>query len=285
MAYGDYYSGRDFEYPYWHYFSMATAIISTYTPDGFVIGADGRTCRDTDLSVVSDTTQKIFRVEDRAGILACSMAGTIGLTPEASDEVVLDLYKEAVKITDSLAKRQSKNLYGYAVRLSKSLNDALAAVKSSGALPKYPIDENQQEGEAGQTIARVLLDGYYHGKPARARIRLSHTDQKLDDAQIYRYDCPVPVMSTATHGSLIIAKLLFDKEAVDERFAAYRVADPTNMDSVVLRSKNFILAHSDPAALLIGEKMVRCVGGHIHIATVTPEDGFRWVPGYEPITS
>src|SRR4051794_36373487 len=114
---------------------MSTAIISTYTPDGFVIAADGRTCRDDDLSIVSDTTQKIFPAQDRAGVVACSMAGTVGLTANGSDEVVIDLYQETVMITASLADRESKNLYGYAVRLSKALNAALATVKSNGSLP------------------------------------------------------------------------------------------------------------------------------------------------------
>jgi hypothetical protein len=202
---------------------MATAIIRTYTPDGFVIAADGRTCRDEDFSVVSDTTQKVFRIEDRAGIVACSMAGTVGLTANGGDGIVLDLYEEAVKIAGHLVNRQSKNLYGYAARLSKLLSDSLEGVKSSGALPLYPMGGNQEDGETGQTILRVFLDGYYHGKPSRACIRLSHTDQKLDNAQIYRFDCPVPTGSMAAHGSHIIAKALFDTDTKDERFAAYRV--------------------------------------------------------------
>ena len=283
MAYGDFYDGYPFDYPHWQCVPMGTAIIRTYTPDGFVIAADGRSCTDEDFSVISDTTQKIFRIEDRAGILACSMAGTTGLTAKGSDEIILDLYEEAIKIAGGLATRQSTNLYGYAVHLSKLLNHALESVKSSKALPLYPIGGTQQDSETGQTILRIFLDGYYHGKPSRASIRLSHTDQKLDDARIYKFECPVPVMSMAAHGSQIIAKSVFDPDTTDERFAAYRVRDPTNIGSVVLRSKNFILAHSDPEAMLIGENMVRCVGGHIHIAAVTPREGFQWLPGHEPV--
>jgi hypothetical protein len=262
---------------------MATAIISTYTPDGFLIAADGRVCNDEDLSVVSDTTQKIFRIDDRAGVMACSMAGTVGLTSGDSDQIVLDLQAEAVTIATSVANRQSKSLYGYAVRLSKLVNDALEKVKSSGVLSQYPTGGNQQQGETGHTIARLLLDGYYHRLPARVRIRFSHVNQKLSQPQVYHYNCPVPAGSMTSHGSQIIARLLFDSK--DERFLAYRVKDPNNTGSVILQSRLFIAAHSDPQALLLDERTCRCVGGHVHIASITPSDGFQWVAGYEPLVA
>jgi hypothetical protein len=44
----------------------------------------------------------------------------------------------------------------------------------------------------------------------------------------------------------------------------------------------YIAACSDPIALELDE-FCHTIGGHIHVATVTPDHGFRWVPGLGPI--
>lgn len=42
------------------------------------------------------------------------------------------------------------------------------------------------------------------------------------------------------------------------------------------RSHTLIVAHTDPEAISI-DPLCRTVGGHIHIATITQLEGFRWV--------
>jgi hypothetical protein len=47
--------------------------------------------------------------------------------------------------------------------------------------------------------------------------------------------------------------------------------------------RNDILAHYNPEALAIDEPSCRGVGGRVQIGTVTFGEGFRWVPGFEPL--
>jgi hypothetical protein len=41
--------------------------------------------------------------------------------------------------------------------------------------------------------------------------------------------------------------------------------------------RGYIEACSSPLALELDEAICKGIGGHIHVATITPSDGFRWV--------
>jgi hypothetical protein len=45
----------------------------------------------------------------------------------------------------------------------------------------------------------------------------------------------------------------------------------------------YIKACSGPEALAMDPKPCAGIGGRVHIATITPKDGFQWVPGFEPV--
>jgi hypothetical protein len=45
---------------------------------------------------------------------------------------------------------------------------------------------------------------------------------------------------------------------------------------------SYIQASADPEAAKVDE-YANAIGGHIHMATITPTEGFQWVPGFEPI--
>lgn len=272
-------------FPSWVCTPMATAIFSTFTPDGFVIAADGRASRSRDNSIASDTEQKIFELRDQAGVVACSFKGAVVLTPtEDCDEIALDLRTECIEVAASVAGRSSRNLYGYATRLSIAVNASIEAAQTSGAIEK--LDSSAVPaiaGQIGDTIAYFLLDGYYHGRACRAHIRFSHSDQRLNDPTI-----ETPPADIEYHfGSPVVNKLLFETD--DKRFAPYRVPEPTNMQEMILRAKGFIDAHSNAPGILRPEewseldKMIcNGIGGRIHMAIVDP-NGFRWVDGFGPV--
>lgn len=263
---------------------MATAIFSTFTPDGFLVAADGRTSRSRDHSIESDIQQKIFELRDQAGVLACSFKGAVVLSPtEDSDEVALDLRTECIEAAAKLAGRTSKDLYGYAVRLSKAVNAKIEAAKVSGAIEKLDFSPVQAPGQIGDTIVHFLIAGYYHGRACRAHIRFSHTDQKLNEPTI---ETP-PTDIEYSSGSPVIRKLLFETD--DERFSAYRVKEPTNMQQMILCAKGFIDAHSNAPNILQAEEwselektICKGIGGRIHMAIVDP-NGFRWIEGFGPV--
>lgn len=271
-------------HPSWVCTPMATAIFSTFTPAGFLVAADGRACRSRDHSIQSDIQQKIFELRDQAGVLACSFKGTVGLSPtEDSDEVALDFRFECMGAAKELADRHSKDLYGYAVRLSQAVNAKIEAAIASGAIEKLDASPVQTPGQISDTIVHFVLAGYYHGIASRAHIRFSHSDQKLNVPTI---ETP-PTNIEYSSGSPVVRKLLFETD--DERFSAHRVKEPTNMQQMVLRAKGFIDAHSNAPSILQDEEwselertICKGVGGHIHMATVDP-NGFRWIEGFGPV--
>lgn len=265
--------------------SMPTAIVRTYTNEGFVIAADGRKTKTQDGSVVvvSDATQKIFPVVGQAQSLAYAIAGTVQFTPKDSDEIVFDLIAEISNASQEFASRRSRNLAGYSTRLCRAVNARLAHVQKTGKPFRYPEDAVPLPGEHGRTIAHVFLEGYSGAAPARVRARFCHEDQKLLEPEIITGElaagCPM------VYGPGDVTNLLFKTE--DPRFAVYRRKtllrrDMTMSESIEI-AKSYIGACCDPEALKIDEKACSGIGGRIHIATITAKNGFQWVEGFGPL--
>lgn len=81
-------------------------------------------------------------------------------------------------------------------------------------------------------------------------------------------------------GSEVVADLLF--QTTDPRFSVYRVNAPTyTLAKATDIARNYILACCDPVALQIDPNCAD-IGGHIHMAIITPAEGFRWIAGFEP---
>jgi len=260
---------------------VSTAIVRMYTPAGFVIAADGRVCDDNNV-VISDATQKIFAIENDQRVLAYSFTGSAKLTPEDSDEIVFDFVAEAAKVVQDLATRKSKNLYGYAVRLSVAINALLSDGKKTGRIPTFPTQGRPEPDERGVSICRIFLDGYYNGLASRVQIRFGHEDQKVAEPMIFTDK--IQAWDSRTVGSQFVRELLLDRS--DKTFEAYRVTPeqfPDALSYAVATARSHIQAHGDPAALALDAEVCRGIGGHIHIATVTPDRGFQWVEGFEPL--
>ncbi len=147
---------------------MATAIVRTYTKDGFAIAADGLVI-DATRGVIRDSDQKIFRFGTR--YLAFSFAGCIQLTPPDSEVVKFDFthaFREAVRSTLTAPHR---NMYEYALALSAKVATALDDAHRAHQLiyPTKPFETD--ELESGLTIALVFVDGYFNATPRHIRIR------------------------------------------------------------------------------------------------------------------
>jgi len=75
-------NGRTRSAPYLfglHVTQMPTAIVGAYTPEGFILAADGRSCRSEDGTIISDLTQKIFYLERPGAVLMYAMMGNINI--------------------------------------------------------------------------------------------------------------------------------------------------------------------------------------------------------------
>jgi hypothetical protein len=106
-----------------------------------------------------------------------------------------------------------------------------------------------------------------------------HDRGKLCDSEILRENPLLVGFHMIQAPCPIIGNLLFGP-STDGRLASYRgplvYAENMTISDAIERSKAFIQAHSDPEAIALDGKCC-AVGGHIHIATITPTDGFQWI--------
>ncbi|MGI8962200.1 MAG: hypothetical protein ACR2IV_21065 [Bryobacteraceae bacterium] len=168
-------------------------------------------------------------------------------------------------------------------------------IRCEGKLSKYPSQGNRGNPHEHQ-IVTVHVDGYFSGYPARAGEEFYHFNQQLryDTNSPHTLNCPKKYWNVI-HGSSYIGALLFDSN--DERLAKFRtdaskrVAASFNdsdiditLEDAIEAARNYIEACSDPIVRELDIENCQGIGGRMHIATITPTGGFKWAPGYEPLT-
>jgi hypothetical protein len=254
--------------------------VHTLVREGFVIAADGRSAG-PDGTVFSDSVQKIFPIKSPGGVFAYSISGTVEVITDDGQQVAVSLVDEVRKSAESLTNQKTKNLTGYAVRLCRPICRALKDARESGRFSHYPTYEQGIPGERGDTIIRICIDGFRDGYPSSVVIRLFHENDQLCEPEILAQTAYLELHRV--YGRPGIARLLWRTK--DERFAAYRGRELSEgnvtLQDAVERSRYYIQACTDPEALAI-DSACHAIGGHIHIATITPSDGFKWV--VEPIS-
>jgi hypothetical protein len=95
---------------------MATAIVRTYTPEGFVIAADGLAC-DADGIVKDDRVKKIFPVGgsgSEPAFLAYSISGAASIAPLDQSKPYFSFCEEINKTAQSLSLWKHSSLIGFA---------------------------------------------------------------------------------------------------------------------------------------------------------------------------
>jgi len=267
---------------------MPTAILGFYTAAGFVIAADGLSVDDHGKAIRNN--QKLFYVNDPSRKLAYGLTGAAVRINDPTDSfVALDLTKESQKIADALADNTTVDLLTYVkkfgFRLHKKINDA----KNCGRISGYPptFDPNQSDR---CLIIQALFWGYYRGAPAYADFKITHRNQSLDPL-----DCSSPRLTIGYQlsGSPIF-KLLF-RESPDQRLTAFWIPamkklDTTNLEQgeglSVIEARdvaiNYIRACESDAGREIDPIYASKIGGDIHIASITSENGAQWMEGYKP---
>jgi hypothetical protein len=269
---GIYVDGQIREAPFLKLDSMSTAIIRIYTREGFVIAADGRRQND-DGTIYSDSAQKIFPVEEPGRSLAYAMAGASHI-PGGVGKMPFDFIIEAQETIKDFARRRPADLHRYAEIVSRRINSHLRDAKETGRIRKYPsAEDDAPAGSAGTTIVQIHFVGYFEGRPSWTKVTLFHRNQVLASPMI---DSPRVRPGLEIVGSGVVANLLFETE--DPRFASYRRAKQQDMTlaEAVEDARNYVHACSDPIGKSVDKKCEK-IGGHIHIATIKPDEGFRWV--------
>ncbi|MGO8817110.1 MAG: hypothetical protein ACLQVG_20905 [Terriglobia bacterium] len=262
---------------------MPTAIARICTPEGIVIAADGFEAKPS-LEPNQSNLQKIYPVP---GIpLAYAIFGTTGTMVSDDKPPVLDLIEEAKKSANSIVVTESDDILAYIEKFSHPIQEYLLLKREDGSIPYYP--SNKDGHLPGRTITHVFLFGYYQGIPWTVDLRFFHINQILHDPSIVfeGNDLGFPPF---IRGSVIVGNLLFNsKDGVrlgtpaDERLSAYRKSIPDNWENLTISqaseiAREYIRACDSDIGREVDPVICRQIGGYIHLAKITPSEGFQWI--------
>jgi len=256
---------------------MPTAIVRAYSKDGFVIAADRRFSNFTKRKPISDDRQKVFPIGNRP--LAYSMIGItkLGHRDETIETPRFEFDLAVAKGVQSTSMRDSWSMEHYARKLCWPIYAALRDAVRGGEVGmsfKLPPDDRR-----GSPIVNLLLDGYVDGRPNRVTVRFYHEDGKVGEPEILSEE--VELDKAWFYGSPLVAnKFMGD----DSAFSKYRKARPPAHPSMKLSEHisialGYLESCSSEEGLAVDPECWN-IGGLPSIATITPADGFQWVPGY-----
>ncbi len=241
----------------------STAIVKISTDSGFIIAADGRQCfvAGQTRTINSETEQKIFPVLAPGRTLACALMGSVSNADKS-----FDLATESRKTAALLCSKRFKNLHNYAEAFARLVKENVTTAREDGRLGAY-----QEE-----TVAKMILAGYFRGERCSCSMTFAHHNQILCSPIFDDYSRGDTALGSRFWGSEIVGKLVFKTD--DQRFAPYRgKGSPnrsTSLSDAAEIAGDYIKACSESADI---DPCCAYIGGHIHIAKITPANGFEWV--------
>jgi hypothetical protein len=259
--------------PIWGVSMTATATF--YTGFGFAIAADGRQrwedayTRDENVIVgEGEEFQKIFEILRNDATLAHVLLGSI-----ANRDRTFDLGVETRNQIALLGHTQFDNCHYFLHTLADGLERTIKAAQRDGRLEDPPE-------------AELAFIGYFKGKPCWIAIKFlprpNPTGSLYEVVQTRLYPWYGWV-----NGSDVLRRLI---SAGDPRLAQYFPQgyelphDGSSMQEAIAFAKSYVDACCSPLARALDPECEK-IGGHVHIATVTPDKGFQWViPPLRPAT-
>jgi hypothetical protein len=247
-------------------FPDMTAIVIASTINGCIVAADGRSRYiDPDYFAggvndrKNDCEQKIFNDRWSDSDFVYAVMGSI-----SSGDTRFSAIAETQDAIRSLSATQIRDPYSYTYQLAAKINEALASARKGERCAAFK--PNPDRG----TIFRIFVLGYFlKPEPTLAILRFRHSAQVLLDPEITMERPPEskffgsPAVSTAVK--------------LNPALATYRTElnFSSSLDEAATCAKGFIEAHSDPLAIEIDPITCWNIGGHTHIAELTPA-GFKW---------
>jgi hypothetical protein len=215
-----------------------TAIVTVHTPNGFVIGADGRQIDSQTNTIQSDKTQKIFSFEAGDIRLAYAWTGTT----QMHDSSLRCFYDVRAAMNKSLlAATLSRTWPEFLSRVLEGLRICLPA-----EIPGAPNRE----------LAQAIFVGFLRGAPCKAEIAIVCSDSRLD--LNIKTALPAPYCKSVFTG-------------VERLYERYKPLKPQTNSEAVKFVREYLLDCIED-----GEADSEGIGGHLHIAAVTADE-FSWV--------
>jgi hypothetical protein len=256
--------------------SDMTAISWTYRPQfGFVLAADGRAewvaetpDEQVPERIANDRQQKIFAAQFRGRDIAIGFTGFV-----FNHNKTFDLIADSLAILASLNRCQ--NLYDYVDRFSNGVRNAFNNAKQDGRIKEFTANPNATDSPEPNLIARIFFAGYFRkNDPSVALVSFYHDNGTVLEPR-RKYESP-PQQDYLSGGRGEIARLIFEGgENHWVRTYARPVLPNCSFQDLKMLGRGFIEACSDARA---GDLDPACkgIGGHIHVARLTPQGGFEW---------
>jgi hypothetical protein len=248
-----------------------TAIAIAYTTSGIVIAADGRSfSRDPatgEVVVHRDTEQKIFVTRFKEHDIAYALTGGV-----YSDDMNFNLITESEKAFRSITTAPNGDEFTGA--FARKIKDVIVDARNTGLISAFEQNLHLPENQRN-LIARIYLAGWFRKEksPSLVIIEFNHENEVVTEP---RRISATPPEQNMYDGTSSLAPLMFGG---DPRFAKY--LRPLNRNNSIQEAaehvKGYIEACCDPIARDI-DPLCKGIGGHIHIAAVTPAR-FSWIVG------
>jgi hypothetical protein len=225
-----------------------TAIISVFTSDGFVIGADGRSLG-KDKKVACDCSQKIFNFKHRHVSVAYAWCGETHVINE-SNEILYDLNTIARAALNSTVQIAGRSFSLFIQQCCEGILDNII---------KTPVVRKVTNSDSTPTEskARMLLNGYFDRVPFMAEFYIRETDRIRVQAEKILMPIPSPTRN-----------LFSGCKEQNERYAHVL---PTTTEEALKLVSDYIqdcIDNPNPDCFI--------VGGRRHIAYLD-SDGFSWI--------
>ena len=264
--------------------TMPTAIVSVYSPEGFVVAADG-------LSTTGGSdAQKVFPIPNpSAPTAAYAISGWAGVSDE---DIGLDISfdGECRAVANSLNWDGFKDLNTYGETFARTvgvqIQQRITEARFRGAISESDYTEKIANCDRG---CLLHFNGYFRGIPSMAAWSILF---HLDQSSVNQYYSWQPVLADARnfYGSTVMLDLL--KSDTDGYFQKYKspgfrkliARGGVSLQEAIQAASSYIEACRDPKA---NELCSNCeaIGGRIHVATIKPIEGFAWAPGMEPLAT
>jgi hypothetical protein len=241
---------------------------------GFALAADGKS------GCIAETPEeekcihppridqrKIFVTRFKGREIAYAFSGMV-----LNTEGTLNLIREADCAFSSPSMSKARNVYEYIDEFANLLKASIDKAKQDGHIKRYVRNSRCPPSEEN-VFARVFFAGYFRKhEPSFAIVTLRHDDKRLLSPE-KRFETP-PENSCLVGASGPIQDRIFGPEDHWVKDYARPVHPNGSLDDLVSLAEGFIRACCDPRALDI-DPSCENIGGHVHVAELTPS-GFKW---------
>jgi hypothetical protein len=225
-----------------------TAIVSVYTPDGFIVGADGLRMNSSG-TVVSETAQKLFPFQSKDTQLLYSWCGTTQFY-DRDGACIFDFISQSEPLLTAAILYAHADFAAFLQFVKAGLYVLLRQSRLIKRGDSFQINLNSE-------LARMLITGYFKGEPCMADIGIDLENGVLVPPVIRRVNLPLHGLRDVFSGS---------KKA----FEPFEDIYPINREEAISFVCDYI------QACINGPDPGQAYGGRIHVAELTPV-GFAWV--------